>query len=359
MAANIARLDGTDQAWYADKPAWHGLGVTTPGARTAREVVKAVPAFSKPVILVPVAAKIGGRWVEDPDKRATVRKGTETIMGYVSPDYAKLTDEDAVSTLEAVVTKAGEGMTRNKPGFVTAGLLGAKGARGFASIDLTRIFGDDLKVKRDPSRQETYLFGDWTHDGTGAMHAGLWNNRVECNNMLDMANGYAAKHGLLVSIRHVGDLKEQLREAQRVLGLVELTARDHAMLMNALNEIAIPKPRNWFRDFTEVLVPHPTPEEGGKRMATNRMETRRVLRELFDHSKTLVGVPQSPYRAYQAVAEYADHVRPLRIGADTPLEEAADRRFRSITEGPGADLKARALELIRQEFEVAVPVRTR
>lgn len=356
MAHNISRLDGTDQAWYADKPAWHGLGSVTPGTRTARDVVKAVPAFQQPVILVPVAARIGGRWVEDPDKRATIRRGTETIMGYVSPTYEKLTDEDALKTLEAVITQVGR---KAKPGFVTAGLLGAKGARGFASIDLTSVFGDALKVKRDPSRQESHLFGDWTHDGTGAMHAGLWNNRVECNNMLDMANGYASRHGLLVTIRHAGDIKGQVEEAQRVLGLIEVTAKDHVALMNALAEISLPKPGRWFSEFTEVLVPHPTPEEGGKRLADSRTETRRLLRELFDHSKTLVGVPLTPYRGFQAVAEYADHVRPLRIGKDTPLAEAADRRFRSITEGPAADLKARALELIRQEFEIKVPVAVR
>jgi len=35
MPANIARIDGTDQAWYADRPAWHGLGTVTAGTRTA------------------------------------------------------------------------------------------------------------------------------------------------------------------------------------------------------------------------------------------------------------------------------------------------------------------------------------
>lgn len=351
MAHNIARLNGTDQAWYADKPAWHNLGTVTAGARTAREVVKAVPAFQQPVILVPAGAKIGNRWVEDPDKRATVRRGTDTIMGYVSLEYEKLTDEDACRTLEAVITEAGR---KAKAGFVTAGLLGAKGARGFASIDLTLVFGDKLKVKRDPSRQESHLFGDWTHDGSGAMHCGLWNNRVECNNMLDMANGYASRHGLLARILHKGDMRAQMQEARRILSLVEVTGTAHAELMNALAAIPLAKPSRWIRDFTEVLVPHPAPEEGGKRMVANRDETRRLIRELFDHSKTLTGVPMSPYRGLQAVAEYADHVRPLRISGEATLEQAADRRFRGITEGGPADLKAKALELIRQEFEVPV-----
>ena len=87
-------------------------------------------------------------------------------------------------------------------------------------------------------------------------------------------------------------------------------------------------------------------------MAKSRTEARDAIAGLFTNSKTLVGVPNSAYRAYQAVAEYADHFRPLRIGADTPTEVAADRRFRSITEGPAAEMKARALELLRAEFLV-------
>lgn len=344
MAHNISRIDGTDQAWYADKPAWHGLGVTTPGAKSAAQVVRAVPAFRQPVITVPVAIRVGGRWVEQDDMVATVRRGSSSAMGYVSPGYEKLTDEDAVRTLEAVITVAGE--RKAKAGFVTAGLLGAKGARGFASIDLTRVFGNDLRVKGDPSRQECFLFGDWTHDGTAAMHAGLWNNRVECNNMLDMANAHATKRGLLARIVHKGDLQAQIAEAQRILGLAEVTARQHTAFMTQLVQTAI-KPK-WLREFAEFVVAKPTDDDTlGKRGQKIREDHRDLILGLYRNAPDLIKVPQSAYRAHQAVVDFADHHRPLRIGADTPTEVAADRRFRSITEGPAADLKDRSLEFIR------------
>lgn len=351
MVANISRLDGTDQAWYADRPAWHGLGTVSKGAKTAEQVERSVPAFRKPVILVPVAAKIGGKWVEQDDTFATVRTGTQVAMGYVTKSYEELTDGDALRLLEAVITEIGD---KARAGFVTAGLLGAKGQRGFASIDLTRVFGAALKVKRDPSRQESHIFGDWTHDGTGAMHIGAWNNRVECNNMLDMANEYGQRHGLIARIRHAGDIKAQVEEAQRVLGLVELTAQKHVALMNALQDQ--PVDLKWMRGFVPLVVrPEEAYKDLGKRTLKNRAEAENNIVDLFKHSKTLVGVPNSAYRAYQSIAEYADHFRPLRIGPETPLAVAADRRFRSITEGPAADLKARGLELIRQEFEISIP----
>jgi phage/plasmid-like protein (TIGR03299 family) len=342
MAHNIARIDGTDQAWYADKPAWHKLGTVTPGAKTAKQVVKAVPMFQREIQSWPVFAKINGSgMVQIPDRVATVRKGTTDVLGIVSTEYEKISDADAVRVMEAVVTAA------KRASFVTAGLLG-KGERGFASIDLSRVV--NLTVKRDPSRQESHLFGTWSHDGSSALRCGLWNNRVECQNMLNAATSSADSKGLLVTIRHTGDVTGSIEEAQRVLGFIEKVAKAHVAEMNALQEIPIAKPKLWLPLFTEVVVPLPTDAEEGGRMARSRTEAREAIAGLFANSKTLVGVPQSAYRAYQAVAEYADHVRPLRIGADTPTEVAADRRFRSITEGPAADMKSRALDWLRSEF---------
>lgn len=342
MAHNIARIDGTDQAWYADKPAWHGLGTVTPGARTAKQVQRAVPMFRRPIELAPVFARIGGKLVEVTDRRATYRQGTKDVLGIVSDEYPPIHDGDALATLEAVVNAA------KRASFVTGGLLG-KGERGFASIDLSRVL--DLRVKRDPSRQESHLFGTWSHDGTAALRIGLWNNRVECQNMLNMALAYSEGRGLVARVVHAGDVDAQVKEAQRILGLTEKVARQHVEQMNALADVPV-KPR-WMRDFVEVLVPIPPDME----RKGSREEQRDLILGLYERSKTLVGVPQSAYRAYQSVVEYADHKRPLRIGGDTPALTAADRRFRSITEGPAADIKARALELIRQEFLVPEPAR--
>lgn len=347
MAHNIARIDGTDQAWYADKPAWHGLGTVTPGARTAAQVAKAIPLFRKPILLAPIAAKIGGKWVEIPDRRATYRGGTDQPLGIVADDYpTDMADLAALQLLEACLQVAST--ARIKPGFTSAGLLGNGGARGFASIELTRVFGDLLRVKRDPSRHESHVFATWGHDAGSAWRAGPVNNRVDCQNMTNAALAYGEGQGVLARIIHAGDMQAKIREATRVMGFIEATVKANTALMNQLQDIPIVKPKLWLPLFTEVVVP--TPEDAGGRMIANRAEARDAIAGLFANSKTLVGVPNSAYRAYQAVAEYADHVRPLRIGADTAPAVAADKRFRSITEGPAAEMKSRALDWLRAEF---------
>jgi phage/plasmid-like protein (TIGR03299 family) len=357
MAHNIARINGTDQAWYKDKPAWHGLGTVTPGARTGKQVQRAVPAFRQPIELAPVYAKVGNRYIEVADKRATHRKGSLDMLGIVSDTYPPINDGDSLAVMEAVVNAA------RRASFASAGLLG-KGERGFASIDLSRVV--DLRIKRDPSRQEGFMFGTWSHDGTAALRVGLVNNRVDCQNMLNAALAYSERSGLLARIIHAGDTAKQIEEAQRILGFVEKVAKAHVAEMNALADIAIKHPAKWLDGFVELVVPIPENME----RAGSREEARKVIRDLFLHSKTMVGVPTSPYRAYQAVAEYADHYRPLRIGADTPAAAAADKRWRSISEGPAAEMKSDALDILRREFlapasvdlayaDVVVPVRVR
>jgi phage/plasmid-like protein (TIGR03299 family) len=336
MAHNIAMVGNTAQAWYADKPAWHGLGTVTPGSKTAKQVIKQVPLFRRRVELVPVYVKVHGKFVEATEFRATLRAGDEQPLATgLTPDYTVMQDSDGLLTMEAFVAAS------RRASFVTAFGLG-NGSRCAASIDLSRVL--DLRIKRDPSRQESHLFGTWAHDGTGALRIGLWNNRVECQNMLNMALASSEGKGLLVSIRHTGDMEERLKEAQKVLGFSEKVVRAHVEEMNALAETTLPK--GYVDPFLEEVVPIPQDMERPR----SREEARNVIRGLYANSKTLVGVPTSPYRLYQAVAEYADHWRPLRINSEADMDIVSERRFRAITEGPSADLKERALALLRQEF---------
>jgi phage/plasmid-like protein (TIGR03299 family) len=334
MPANIHIRDGVAQAWYAGQPPWHGLGTVTERTKTAKQVIKQVPLFSRPVETRPVYVNIGGRHVESEQFVATVRKGDDYAMGMVSHDYTVLQDRDGLLTMEAVVNAT------RRTSFASAFGLG-NGSRVAASIDLSRVV--NLRIKRDPSKQQAFLFGTWAHDGTGALNVGLYQNRVDCQNMLNMATARAKAQGLLVSIRHTGDVTERLREAQEILGFVEVTAQAHKAEMDALADI--PVDRKFIPEFTEELIPIP---EDMKRPAS-REDARSAIAFLFRKSENMVDVPQSAYRLHQAVVEYADHWRPLRIGEANDIQ-VAERRFRTATEGAGADLKTRSLELLRQQY---------
>lgn len=351
MAHNIhQRTDGTWAAYYAGKPAWHALGTVGAAELTPRQAYEQV--FQKRVITtVPAFARIKGKYVEVADTRFTT-DGT-TVFAPVGAEYPVISDLTVLNLLYAV-TKS----TRKRAAIASVFMLG-NGARAAATLDLTKLLGEKaLTVLRDKSAIEAWLVADWSHDAAGALSFLPATNRVDCNNMLNAARERATGSGKLVRIIHSGGeqtMAEQLREAERILGFASSEIKASVKLLNQLAEIALPKPDKWWADFAELVIP--TPEDAGKRMVAQREGTRAQLTGLWQSSKTLVGVPKSPYRGLQVVAEYADHWRPLRIASgDDNARAAAERRFRSATEGPSAELKARALELIRQEFEIGTKV---
>lgn len=353
MAHNIhKRLDGTYQAMYVGYPAWHTLGEVKSEAQTARQVYRDL--FRKRVVTtVPVRVQIGRKWVDVPEFRFTADEAEGQVFAPVSADYPVISDLTVLNLLEAIVRTSGR-TVKTKAAIVAAFTLG-NGARASATLDLTRMIGEKaLQVIRDASPLEAFLVADWTHDATGAVKFMDAVNRVDCNNMLTAANISAENRGRLVRIRHAGSettVEAQIEEAQRVLGLAEREIKTSVKFLSEIAKIALPKPDKWFADFTELLVPVPDPGEGGKRLANSRDEVRDVLRDLWTDSKTLANVPKSPYRAVQVVAEYGDHFRPLRVAQGND-RAAAERRFRSSIEGPAAEMKARAVDLIRQEFEI-------
>lgn len=349
MAHNLAtRLDGTHMALYVGKPAWHELGEVLEARQTSAQIVRKV--FGKRVVeSVPAYAKLGGKIIEVPEFRALADVRGKQVFGYASPEFVPIQDGEALAVAEQIIK------SKRKAIWSSAGALG-NGARGFASIDLTAVLGADaLAIKGDPSAQQAFLFVDWSHDGSSAVKYGRWRNRVDCNNMLDAANSAAAKSGRLARIIHRGgeqSMAAQVKEAEEVLGFVVHDLKLNTKFLNQLAAISLPKPDAWFAEFSEILVPIP---EDMERKST-REETRDLLTALWQSSKTLVTVPKSPYRGLQVVAEYADHFRNLRV-SDVNAALVPEKRFRTITEGPAADLKARAAELIRQEFEIGVKVK--
>lgn len=347
MAHNLyRRLDGSYAALYVGKPAWHGLGEVEADKLQTPEAIQRRVFDKRVIVAMPAFAKIGRKVVEIPSFRAIGDPRTGEVYSFASDTYVPIQDIDALRVAGQIVK------SNRRAVFASAGRLG-NGARGFASIDLTRVLGPNaLAIKNDPSAQEAFLFVDWSHDGSGAVRYGRWRNRVDCNNMLDAANASAAKAGRLARIIHRGgdvSMAQQVREAEEILGFTVRDMTLNTKLLNELAAIALPKPDAWFADFTEKVVPIP---EDMKR-PSEREAVRDLLVELWKSSPTLVGVPKTPYRGLQVVAEYGDHFRNLRIGADNAAA-VPERRFRSITEGPSADMKALALDLIRQEFEVSV-----
>lgn len=351
MPANIAYSPqlGRHQAMYADKPAWHNLGTIVEGAQTPEDamrlagtdyVVAKTPIYFRPPE-PPVYDSFGNStsggygFTEIKSHAATYRTDTNELLGVVSTDYPVIQNLTPMQML-------GEIVRTKEAGIVAHAALG-RGERLFAVLELERL--KDIRIPGDPSAHDSFLVAQWWHDGTGSLSFGPSMVRVECQNMADAQLVHAERKGRLARIIHRGNTDDAVEEARRILGYAE---RDITVFVEALTILAdqsIKHPSKWVDKFTEKLVPIPPEME----RPGSRQEARDAIRHLFFESSTLVGVPKSPYRAFQAVTEYADHFRPLRV-ASAALVPA--RRFTTVVDGPAADLKRDAMRLLREEFEI-------
>lgn len=337
MVANINYANGRYSAMYADKPAWHNLGEVVAGAQTPEDAMR-LAGTDFVVDVAPSGALIDGEWIEDPLGRKTYRTDTKQILGSVGTDYKAIQNVTPMQLL-------GEVVRTNQAGIVAHAALG-RGERLFAVLDLARL--TDLKVKGDPSRHGNYLVAQWWHDGTGAMTIGPSSLRVECQNMANMQLSESEARGLLVRVEHRGEIGSVVEKARVILGYAEERITRFYAFMNVLADIPVPGPE-WINDFVFRLIPA---EENAKRPQF-RDRSRETIKDLYRESRTLVGVPDSLYRVQQSVAEFADHFRPVR-GEGRVADE---RHLTSAIDGPGSRMKVRSLSLLREEFELAAPMK--
>lgn len=335
MPANIASTNGRYNAMYVDKPAWHGLGQVVQGAQTAFDAMR-LAGTDYIVAKAPVAAFLpDGEAVQIGGWKATFRTDTNAILGVVSDDYEVVQNVTPMEMLQEIV--------RTKEAGIVAHAALGRGERLFAVLDLKRL--SDIKLPGDPSTWDSFLVAQWWHDGKGALSIGPSLVRVECQNMANAQLAYAERQGRLARIVHRGNTSDAVAEAQRILGYAERSVGDFMELMKQLDDIPVLK-ASYVKDFTHALIPiHPEMER-----PLPRERAREAIEHLYWESPKMVGVRHSAYRLFQAVTEYADHYRPLRVG-DEALVPA--RRFTTTVDGPAAELKGEALRLIRQQFEVS------
>lgn len=345
MPANIAtKADGTAIFLNAltkpgDRSAWWDADgkYNVRGALTPAAALRKVGNFR--VEKRPILVNVGGRHVPVAEYVATTRSDTHAVLGIVNAGYPVVENAEVLDFAFAVI---GEGKgKRKRPRLISLGALGT-GAKWFATVALDQI---DLAIKRDESKHEANLCLGWGHDGLTAIRLSLWDLRIVCANTDRAAEEYGDRTGNIIRIVHAGDMKAKVEEAQRVLGFAEREIKRHVALMNALVDVPVPgNAAKFLAKFGEVLIPIPQEME----RTAGREEARAAIAAVALHSPNLVKVPMSAYRVYQAVTEYADHFRPVRV-KDQAL--VADRRVSLSMPGGAADtLKSDALDILRRAF---------
>lgn len=214
MAHNLNFNNGKASFFTVREKAWHGLGTVVQEKPTSAEAIK-LAGLDYTVEKKPIFLQDGS---EIPGQFATVRTDNNTPFGVVGARYQVLQNVEAFDFFDAIVGK-------NEAIYETAGALG-KGETIFITAKLPeyiRVGKDDLI--------EQYLFLTNNHNGKGVVQAAFTPVRIVCNNTLNAALKSNKNN---IRIMHNSSVKENVREAHKVMGMVNLLKNELETCFNAM-----------------------------------------------------------------------------------------------------------------------------
>ncbi len=326
MAHELETLANGQTAFASARlTAWHQLGTVTDDCMTAEEIMSKAWLGGWEVRKIPLQGiEVDARGVtkiDCPDKFMTVRTnpttGATEYLGIVGEDYATVQNEQVAEMLNLLVDQTGAH-------FETAGSM-RKGKNVFVTMKLPKameIAGVD--------RVDLYLAATTSHDGTASLRVDATPVRIVCANTQRMA--YERSQGSY-TFRHTPNITSKISEARQALGLMwkhfdAWQTEAEKMISEALT----------MGEFEKVCAElWPVDDDASDTARNNAKQRTATLRYLIRDADTQKAIKGTRWAGYQAITEYVDHY----AKASTP-----EVRARRAVTGAGADLKARAFELL-------------
>jgi len=324
-----------DSAMYGSKvPAWHNLGTVVEGQPNSEDAIKLANLDWKVIKEQALIDNGEGGTIKVPNLFFTVRddipkNNPNRVLGVVHKRYAPIQNVEAFAIADELI---GEGGAR----FETAGSL-----RNGKLVWMLAVLPEQSLVKDDKLNQ--YLLLTSSHDGSKALEAMFTPVRVVCWNTLTVAIRGAKTR---VSIRHTHNAKSSIAEAKRILGLATTYFGELVDIFNIMSEKAIND--RFVRAYLEALIPDKS--EKSKR-ASNIRETILSLYNGGQSGYDYESIRGTAYGLYNAVTEYIDHSRGIRLTGSKTKEQA---RMESVMFGSGANLRQRAFDLMRRAVGVDI-----
>ena len=320
-----------DSAMYGSgKAAWHRHGTVIEGNPTTEEAIR-VACMDWMVETEPVFVSDGaGGFLQVPDWFATCRNDlpkadADRALGMVRGRYHPIQNLECFGIGDALLGESGAR-------WETAGTL--KNGR---IVYMTAILPEGLTVKGDHLNK--YLLIRSSHDGSCALEIMFTPVRVVCWNTLTWAISGAKTRA---QIRHTTKASDQIAEAKRVLFEADQYFESAQTVMQSLARTAIDD--RFVTAYLKALYPDRKDPKTGEEVASTRMTNKRDrIAALFNGEQKGADHPAIRGTAYgllNAVAEYIDHDRTIRVCNGRTAEEA---RLDSVVFGTGARERDRAV----------------
>jgi phage/plasmid-like protein (TIGR03299 family) len=315
MAHNLNETNGKI-SFASTQTAWHGLGQIVNEAMTSKQAIE-LAGLNYVVDKTDAVAEIQGKIATIQGKFATYRRDTGMPLGIVGARYEVVQNEDAFLFFDSI-TEAGCAM------YETAGALGKNGERIFISAKMP----DFITIAGTEDNTEVYILLTSSHDGSGSVVAAITPIRVVCQNTLN-----AALYGTTnkISIRHTSNVKQNLANAHKLLGITHKYTEQLNECFNFLAKKSVTD------EQVKKLV-----ADLFKSEKEDSSRIKNIQEAVFTSYNTGIGQSEimgTAWGAYNGITHYLDHQRNYK-----------DRqvKFENILFGKTAELTQKAFnELVK------------
>ena len=310
---------------------WHGLGNVLTDYPTITEAIEASGLNWKASIKPSFYEASPGEFVRINGLNAVIRDDINIPIGHVGDRYEIYQNDEMWRFIEAMQMKSGCKLE-------TAGSL-----RNGSTTWVLSTAGTSEYISGDPI-QQFFLFRN-SFDGSSNIQLLFTDIRVVCNNTLSIALKGAKN---VFNVRHTSNANEQLAEVEKALGLKEKHRMKFDEIMAHLASFQMTATQT--SDFIEnVVFPMPqkinqvggqvvSVEEASKKAITARKNKIEAIHKLIETGAgaDIAGVRGTGYGLYQALVEWSDHERSLKVTKNRDRKEVA---FENAFWGTGADWK--------------------
>lgn len=222
---------GVDKSFTSRQAPWYKLGPQIDGDVDAAEAAK-LGGLDFEVELRPAVRPQrrsdgkGWNYVQVPSRRTLVRVDNDEFVDYVSADYKMLQYGQAFSFMDTI-----------NPRYVSAGSM-SHGKQGFIVAQLPDHSALNVEIDGEVDPHELFVIIRTSHDRSKAIEISLMPLRGRCMNQLALQT-FSSGAQQRWSIKHIGDVKARMAEAQRVLAMAPKYAEIYAAKARQMGSVTV------------------------------------------------------------------------------------------------------------------------
>ena len=335
MAHNIATINGkAAMAFSGDRKAiWHELGQAVGQNTVEWKVIANEAQLLWKTVKKPLFSRqpVTNAVFELPDMVAVHRDNDGGYLGTVGKGYELIQNEEMFRYVDDLLE------AENGAHWDTAGALG-NGANIWGLARLPEV----SRIKGTVDVTENFLLFLGSHDGSTANEAKLCRTRVVCQNTLRVALGEAGK---ALKFKHTRNVRFRMDQAKKIwLGIHE-DIREQEEKENLL-ATRLMTGETMVSVLNKLFPENPLAKGDARRRGIVEM----VL-ELFasNDGGLIPEIKGTAYNMLNAVTEYADHFRGVRITAGRQGMTETQARAENALFGTGDSLKNSAVAVLLEE----------